>query len=94
MEASPKPQENCSLSKKEWKNIWDRANDQNNEIGFDITRKSWTRLNRIRTGHGNCAHSLFQWNMADSANCDCGALPQTMQHNVNILSELTVVSKG
>lgn len=58
----------------EWKNIWHRANVRNNELvsdptlkqaGFDIPRKAWVRLNRIRTGHGN---------MADSTNCNCGAM--------------------
>lgn len=77
---------------REWKNIWHRANVRNNELvrdptlkpaGFDIPRKAWVRLNRIRTGHGNCAHFLHLWNMTDSTCCDCGAMDQTMSHIVN-----------
>ena len=51
--------------------------------GFEIPRKTWVRLNRIRTGHGNCAHFLHLWNMSDSNNCDCGAVDQTMHHIAN-----------
>lgn len=76
----------------EWKNLWHRASVRNSELvsdptlrpaGFDIPRKAWVRLNRIRSGHGNCAHFLHLWNMATSTSCDCGAADQTMWHIVN-----------
>ncbi len=77
---------------REWKNVWHKTNVQNMELipdptikqaGFDLPRKAWARLNRIRTGHGNCVSCLFQWNMVDSAGCDCGEPNQTMNHIVN-----------
>ena len=76
----------------EWKNAWETANVRNSELvsdpalkiaGFDLPRKAWVRLNRIRTGHGNCLHFLYLWNMANSTNCDCGDADQTMAHIVN-----------
>lgn len=77
---------------REWQNIWQRASVRYNElvidpsiqpIGFNLPRKAWVRLNRIRTGHGNCAHCLHLWNLANSPICDCGASDQTMSHIVN-----------
>lgn len=50
--------------------------------GFDLPRKSWSTLNRIRTGHGVCADSLYKWKMRTSAECDCGAEKQTIQHMI------------
>lgn len=50
--------------------------------GFDLPRRTWTALNRIRTGHGNCRDSRHRWNMAPSAECDCGAERQTVHHIV------------
>lgn len=79
-------------SDNEWKNLWHRACVRNSELvndptlkpaGFDIPRKAWVRLNRVRTGHGNCAHFLYLWNMKDSTCCDCGEMDQTMLHIVN-----------
>lgn len=55
----------------EWKKLWRESRVRNNELaedptlrmpGFDIPRKVWVRLNRIRTGHGNCNHFLHLWN--------------------------------
>lgn len=77
---------------REWKNVWHQINVQNKELtadptvkqaGLDIPRKAWSRLNRIRTGHGNCASCLFKWNLVDSASCDCGEPNQTMKHIAN-----------
>ena len=48
--------------------------------GFDLPRKSWKRLNRIRTGYGCCNSCLFKWNLTNSPACDCGATEQTMSH--------------
>ena len=50
--------------------------------GFDLPRKTWAILNRIRTGHGNCRDSHHRWNIAPSPECDCGAARQTVQHIV------------
>lgn len=50
--------------------------------GMDLPRKTWTRLNRFRCGHGRCRDLMFKWNMIDSPECDCGAPRQTMNHIV------------
>ncbi|KAI5732205.1 hypothetical protein M8J77_023312 [Diaphorina citri] len=50
--------------------------------GFDMKRKVWVTLNRIRTNTGKCAYSLHQWGKLESAACDCGAEQQTIQHIV------------
>ncbi|XP_044753710.1 uncharacterized protein LOC123313078 [Coccinella septempunctata] len=48
--------------------------------GFNLPRKIWVRLNRIRTGHGRSGSALFKWGMRMSPECDCGAASQTMHH--------------
>lgn len=50
--------------------------------GFQLPRATWAKLNRIRTRHGRCASSLFQWGLAESAGCECGAESQTVEHIV------------
>ena len=73
----------------ERKAIWNNKNVRHSELindpnvkplGFDIPRKAWVRLNRIRTGHGNGVHFLFLWNLAESTQSDCGDPDQTMEH--------------
>lgn len=46
--------------------------------GFDIPKKALSTLNRIRTGHENCAQCLFQWNLTKTTNWI-----QDMSHIVN-----------
>lgn len=48
--------------------------------GFDLPRRTWTTLNRIRTNHGICAESLFKWGKIPSPQCDCGAPSQSVHH--------------
>lgn len=76
----------------EWRSLWYESSVRNNELvvdptmrmpGFNIPRKAWVRLNRIRTGHGNCKHFLYLWKLVDNTRCDCGAIDQTMLHIVN-----------
>lgn len=50
--------------------------------GFELPRRSWVALNRIRTKFGNCADMKFKWGMISSPECDCGAERQTMKHIV------------
>ena len=50
--------------------------------GFQLPRTAWSRLNRIRTGHGCCGSCLFKWGLRDSPECDCGVGDQTMWHIV------------
>ncbi len=76
----------------EWNYKWRESRVRNHELidnpsvkvpGYELPRKAWVPLNRIRTGHGNCNHFLHLWNLVSSARCDCGALNQTMSHIVN-----------
>ncbi|KAI5730977.1 hypothetical protein M8J77_002861 [Diaphorina citri] len=48
--------------------------------GFELTRRLWVTLNRIRTKFGKCAANLHKWGLKSSAACDCGAEKQTILH--------------
>jgi hypothetical protein len=48
--------------------------------GFELPRKTWSTLNRIRTNHGRCADAFYKWNIIPSPQCDCGAERQTIRH--------------
>lgn len=74
---------------REWKIAWSNASVINYELvddpnrkveGYDLDRRSWVTLNRIRTNQGRCNYCLFKWGIIDSAKCDCGALDQTITH--------------
>ena len=58
--------------------------DNKNEkpSGFDLSRKLWCTLNRIRTNHGKCNDSFYKWGLIDSPICDCNAGTQTINHIV------------
>ena len=73
-----------------WKETWQSALVVNKTLvsdptirqpGFDLPRKTWSLLNRFRTGHGMCAVCLLKWKLATSDKCQCGE-PQTMTHIV------------
>ena len=75
----------------EWRNLWIDQSVFNHEFvidptkklnGFDLHRKYWIALNRIRTCQGRCNYCLFKWNVADSPFCDCGQVDQTIPHIV------------
>lgn len=53
-----------------------------NPPGFDMPRKTWSALNRIRTNHGRCADSMFKWGKSASPECDCNTGRQTIRHIV------------
>ena len=64
-----------------WNDSWENANLENSDLildpslkmpGFDLRRDIWTKLNRIRTGHGRCNSTLHQWGLLDDPSCDCG----------------------
>lgn len=76
-----------------WSNLWQNSplynsaciTDPTREVaGFHERRKTWVRLNRIRTNHGRSRSNLFKYGAAASPECDCGAPSQTINH---ILSE-------
>lgn len=74
-----------------WKTQWRESVPQSSQNmpcidvqppGFDLPRKTWTTLNRIRTNNGRCADSLHRWGKAVTPECDCGADRQTIRHIV------------
>ena len=78
-----------------WRDIWNASAVSNKHIisdpctqvpGFELDRKEWTLLNRLRTYHGRCAYNMYMWGLKPSPNCDCGDL-QTMEH---ILTECPI----
>jgi hypothetical protein len=48
--------------------------------GFDLPRRQWVALNRIRTGHGRCGQMLHRRQIRASPACDCGEPMQSIQH--------------
>ena len=90
---SPLWKENFSNSSVQdlWKALWVNNEvfnktlivDPSQEVpGFDLPRKIWSKLNRIRTGHGRCNDMLFKWNIASNPSCECGAEVETIKHIV------------
>ena len=47
--------------------------------GMTLLRKTWVRLNRLRTGVGRFRSCLYKWCLASSATYECGA-EQTVDH--------------
>ncbi len=84
---------NTSENNKEiWQSEWNAYNisnknlitDPSNKVpGFDLPRKTWSILNRIRTGHGRCNSMLFRWNSVESPSCECGEAEETIEHLIN-----------
>lgn len=79
-------------AKMQWRNVWNSAPIQNKELIIDPTakvpgmrepRKTWCRINRLRTSHGRCGSTMFKWNMRPTPNCDCDCVEQTTNHIVN-----------
>jgi len=75
----------------EWKRIWSASHVINKEFiinpneilpGFQLDRKLWVKLNRIRTNVGNCGYWHKKWNLTSDDNCDCGGGIQTINHIV------------
>ena len=74
-----------------WCDLWTSSNLDNGELilepfvkvpGFDLPREIWTKLNRIRTGHGRCNNTLHLWGSLDDPGCDCGFAIQDIRHIV------------
>lgn len=75
--------------KEQWREAWsneilfnkDFVSDPVQKLnGFDLERKHWVLLNRIRTGKGRCNACLFQWKIINFETCDCGSSSQTIPH--------------
>ncbi|XP_017300807.1 ATP-dependent RNA helicase p62-like [Diaphorina citri] len=74
---------------RQWRIAWDEAAVaeaqhlpciETQPPGFELTRRLWVTLNRIRTKFGKCAANLHKWGLKSSAACDCGAEKQTILH--------------
>lgn len=75
-----------------WKSKWnEEATDDMKKLpciadhppGFNLPRKSWVTLNRIRTKFGKCGDLMFKWGINPSPACNnCGAPKQTIHHIV------------
>jgi len=50
--------------------------------GATLLRRSWVRLDRLRTGVGLLCSCLYKWGMASSAACECGAEEQAVDRVV------------
>ncbi|XP_037051003.1 uncharacterized protein LOC119084960 [Bradysia coprophila] len=83
--------ENMDLLKDRWKAWWQETSVYNKDLiqdpteevkGMDLPRRTWKRLNRIRTGQGCCASLLHKWKVIDSPLCQCGQI-QTIDHIVS-----------
>ena len=55
---------------------------------FELPRKAWKNLNRLRTGHGRCNDLMFRWNYIDDPACPCGYPRQTTDHILNDCPDL------
>lgn len=59
------------------------SNPKDVRIGFNLPRKLWVLLNRIRTEHGRCGAALYEWDVGSNPKCDYGTDNQTISHTVN-----------
>lgn len=51
--------------------------------GFNLPRREWCTLNRIRVDQSRCAYSMHRWGLKDSASCPCGSEEQTTTHIIS-----------
>lgn len=79
-------------TKERWTGEWNESNLVNSNLvhdpnerlpGFELNRKDWLQLNRIRSNHGRCNALLHKWDPGISPTCDCGYQMQTIHHIVN-----------
>jgi hypothetical protein len=51
--------------------------------GFELERREWVKLNRIRTGCSRSASERHKWGYIADPRCDCGAESQTLHHLIH-----------
>lgn len=47
---------------------------------FDLPRKAWCNLNRLRTSTARTMETLTKWGLANDASCSCGHPSQSVDH--------------
>lgn len=47
---------------------------------FNLPRRSWCNLNRLRTSTARTNDNLFKWGIVDDQKCECGFPKQTIEH--------------
>ena len=52
-------------------------------LEMSLSRTSWVRLNRLRTGVGRIHSSMYKWGLASSPNCKSGGTKQTADHVIS-----------
>ena len=72
-----------------WKERWNSAGlgnllfefDKDRTTEFELPRRCFVNLNRLRTRHGCCNEMLHKWGYLGSPVCDkCGHITQSMDH--------------
>lgn len=58
------------------------ANPEEQVPGFNLSRKIWVKLNRLRTLHGRCNDMLYKWSAVADPSCTCGHPTETIKHMV------------
>ena len=51
----------------------------NSGQGVGLSRRAWTRLNRLRTGVGRFGANMLRWGLSTNDSCECGA-EETADH--------------
>ena len=87
--SSVSPQETVKhRTRARWAESWASTNTRlhkslptpsNSGQGVGLSRRAWTRLNRLRTGVGRFGANMLRWGLSTSDCCDCGA-EQTADH--------------
>ena len=86
--SSVHPQETVThLTQARWAGLWASTTRlhksmptlSNSGQGVGLSRRAWTRLNRLRTGVGRFGANMLCWGLSMSDTCNCGA-EQTADH--------------
>jgi hypothetical protein len=74
-----------------WRSEWSNASLRNKYLitdpsrrvaGFELDRREWTTLNRIRSDCSRSASELHRWGYSNNPSCSCGEEVQTTSHIV------------
>ena len=84
-------EEKSHSAEDEWRPLWTNSEVVNSDLirqpivrvpSFDLPRRAWVQLNRVRTNMGCCNYLLWKWGRRESPACDCGAEEQAIRHIV------------